>query len=180
MDKVNVFLLYPFFMFSHYGFSTANRLGMQFTIFSLEQNGQTLHLLTPLQQEQLPKQAKSRLFAGCLKDPLRGPMPANVDVNVDFMVVLHEVIRDVMVNDSDVIEDAATQTNGYVFIVDRRAPEGNEVDKTDIIGIFLVNDYKTDTSRYRPNPDYLLVSEHGVASLPEQVEVELIRRLMLE
>lgn len=151
---------------------------MQFTIFTIEQNQQILHLLTPLSREQLPNQIQPYTFAGRLKDPLQGPTPENVEVNPEFLVLLHAAVRDIMATDPEVQEQAKTQLNGFVFIVDRRAPEGEDVDKADIIGIFLVNEHKTDATRYRPNPDYRLVGEHGLALLPKQVEEELLRKLI--
>ena len=104
--------------------------------------------------------------------------PDNISYNADFLVVLHQVVRGLMVNDEDVLKQAASQQNGFVFIVDRRSPEGEEVEKEDVIGIFLVNEFKTDISKYRPNPDYKLISKRGVGQFPDEVEIELMTVLM--
>ena len=150
---------------------------MQFHIFTLEQNGESVYLLTPFSRNDMPAALSQQAFAGKLIDPLQGPFMENVAVNPEFLVVMHETVRDVMVEDPEVIAEAKEQPNGYVFIVDRRAPEGKDIPKEDIIGIFLVSDRKTDVSRYRPNPDYKLISEKGFAQLPEPAEIELLKRL---
>jgi hypothetical protein len=83
-----------------------------------------------------------------------------------------------MLNDPEVVAEVAAQPNGFVFIVDRRAPEGEEVEKEDVIGIYLVNENETDVNRYRPNPEYKLISKRGVGKFAEEVEVELMRVLL--
>ncbi|MGL5889583.1 MAG: hypothetical protein ACRC3B_06855 [Bacteroidia bacterium] len=153
---------------------------MQFHIFTLEQNNTSVYLLTPFSRDDMPAQLSQRAFAGKLIDPLQGPLMENVAVNPEFLVTMHETVRDVMVDAPEVVAEAEGQLNGYVFIVDRRAPEGKDIPKEDIIGIFLVNERKTDVSRYRPNPDYKLISEKGFAQLPERAETELLKRLTAE
>lgn len=139
-----------------------------------------LHLLSPFSKEELKNaQSKSELFIGRLNEPSIGVVPGNISYNKDFLVHIHAMVRDVMVNDPDVIEKAKEQSNGFVFIIDRRSPAtttatGDNVDKEDIIGIFLCNDFKTDTTKYRPNPDYLLISSRGISQLPVAVEEKLI------
>ncbi|MCU0435708.1 MAG: hypothetical protein MUC87_19765 [Bacteroidia bacterium] len=150
---------------------------MQLHIFTLEQNNVTAYLLTPFAREHMPAQLTQKAFAGKLIDPLQGPLKDNVAINPEFLVAMHETVRDVMVNDADVTAEAETQLNGFVFIIDRRAPEGSDIPKEDIIGIFLVNERKTDASRYRPNPDYQLISAKGGPQLPPAVEAELLKRL---
>jgi hypothetical protein len=148
-------------------------------LYKLPSGDQTLHLLSPLGKEELAKlTSKSELFLGRLIDPEKEITHENISYNADFLVVLHQIVRDLMVNDPDVIAEAKNQPNGFVFIVDRRSPEGEEVEKEDVIGIFLVTDNKTDVSRYRPNPDYKLISKRGVARFPDEVEMELMKVLM--
>lgn len=139
-----------------------------------------LHLLSPFSKEELQNiESKSELFIGHLNEPAIGVVPGNISYNKEFIVHIHSLVRDIMVNDPDVIEKANEQSNGFVFIIDRRSPasgaesEGS-VDKEDIIGIFLCNDFKTDKSKYRPNPDYLLISSRGISQLPVTVEEKLI------
>lgn len=139
-----------------------------------------LHLLSPFSKDELQNvQSRSELFIGHLIEPSIGVVPGNISYNKDFLVHLHSLVRDVMVNDPDVIEKAKEQSNGFVFIIDRRSRasasvnEGN-VDKEDIIGIFLCNDFKTDESKYRPNPDYMLISSKGISLLPIAIEEKLI------
>lgn len=138
-----------------------------------------LHLLSPFSKEELQKvQSKSELFIGHLHEPSIGVVPGNISYNKDFLVHVHSLVRDIMVNDPEVIEQAKEQSNGFVFIIDRRSPasaavSSENVDKEDIIGIFLCSDYKTDSTKYRPNPDYLLVSSKGISQLPVAVEEKL-------
>lgn len=151
-------------------------------LYKLPAGDKMLHLLSPLSAEEIgSQQSRSELFLGRLVDPELGATPGNISYNADFLVVLHELVRDLMVIDPGVIAEAKSQPNGFVFIVDRRAQaeEGEEkVEKEDVIGIFLVNEYATDASRYRPNPDYRLVSARGMAMLPDVVEEELVRKLL--
>lgn len=150
-------------------------------LYSIPGEKGTLHLLSPLSKEQLSgRPSKSEFFLGRLLDPERGTEPENISYNADFLVILHEIVRDLMATDRDVLEEAQQQPNGFVFIVDQRAPSDQEVEKEDIIGIFLVNEKTTDASRYRPNPDYRLIGKHGVALFPDKVEERLMERILGE
>jgi hypothetical protein len=152
-------------------------------VLLLQSGDHEIHLLSPFTREELQRtQSKSELFLGQLNEPSIGVVPGNISYNKDFLVHLHALVRDVMVNDRQVQERAKEQPNGFVFIIDRRSPAAEsgstaEVDKEDIIGIFLCNDCKTDVSRYRPNPDYLLVSSKGIGQFPVAVE-EKMRELL--
>ena len=92
------------------------------------------------------------------------------------MVMYHQAVRDIMCTVPDVVAEASQQENGFVFIVDGRAPEGKDIPKEDIIGIFLVNERKTDASRYRPNPDYRWFTESGAAQMPQEVAIGLFEK----
>ncbi|HEU4717092.1 MAG TPA: hypothetical protein VFU15_04635 [Bacteroidia bacterium] len=140
---------------------------------------ETLHLLTPFSNEELAgNNSRSEFFIGRLVKPEEGVKPENISFNLDFLVAMHQVVREVMAEDPEVTEKAKEQENGFVFIVDRRSPEDSEVEKEDIIGIFLCNERKTDAARYRPNPDYKLISKRGMGMLPMTAEVELKRRIL--
>jgi hypothetical protein len=148
-------------------------------LYSVPGAEETLHLLSPLSKAQLAgKESRSEFFLGRLIDPAQGADPGNISYNADFLVIVHELVRDTMVNHPDVVAEAESQLNGFVFIVDQRSPHNEEVQKEDIIGIFLVNENKTDVSRYRPNPDYRLIGKNGVAVFPDKIEDALIRRLL--
>lgn len=148
-------------------------------LYSIPGANETLHLLSPLDKAQLAGlPSRSELFLGRLIDPEKGADPDNISYNADFLVIVHELVRDMMVNHPDVTEEAKGQLNGFVFIVDQRSPQNEEVQKEDIIGIFLVNDRKTDAERYRPNPEYRLIGKNGVAVFPDRVEEELLKRLL--
>lgn len=158
---------------------------MQCHVLLLEGNGSQVHLLSPFSRDEL-RTAKSRseLFFGQLMEPSLGVLPGNISYNKDFLVHLHALIRDYMVRDEEVLKKASEQPNGFVFIIDRRSPAAGDsaneqVDKEDIIGIFLCNESTTDATKYRPNPDYLLVSEKGVAQFPIVVE-EALRELIIQ
>lgn len=152
---------------------------MNCNVLLLQNGPNELHLLSPFTKEELKGiSSKSELFFGRLNEPSLGVLPGNISYNRDFLVHVHSLVRDLMVNDAEVLSHAKEQPNGFVFIIDRRSPAATDVaqehvDKEDIIGIFLCNDYKTDVTKYRPNPDYLLVSSRGVALFPEVVEARL-------
>lgn len=145
----------------------------------LQNGSEEIHLLSPFSREQLKNvQSKSELFIGQLSEPSIGVVPGNISYNKDFLVYMHALVRDMMVNDPQVIARAAEQPNGFVFILDRRSPgaeqnSSDNIDKHDIIGIFVCHDRKTDVSRYRPNPDYVLISEKGIGQLPLPVEAAM-------
>lgn len=152
---------------------------MECYLYAIPGKEETLHLLSPLSREQLAgRDTRSEFFIGRLIDPLKGIAVGNISYNADFLVLVHSLVRDLMVNDPSVLEEAAKQPNGFVFIIDRRAKEDENIQKEDIIGIFLVAGNKTDISNYRPNPDYVLVSERSVGILPEIVEDALMKRLI--
>lgn len=152
---------------------------MNCNVLLLQNGPNEIHLLSPFTKEELKSvQSRSELFLGQLIEPSIGVLPGNISYNKDFLVYMHALVRDIMVNDPQVIARAEEQPNGFVFIVDRRSPgtldaSPESVDKQDIIGIFLCTDRKTDVSKYRPNPDYVLISDKGIGQLPEAVEAEL-------
>lgn len=148
-------------------------------LYNIESGNGVLHLLSPLSKEELAGlETRSELFVGRLIDAAKGTDPDNISYNSDFLVILHQLVRDIMVEDEDVLRKAEEQPNGFVFIIDQRAPEGEQIEKEDIIGIFLVNDRKTDVSRYRPNPDYKLISNKGPGLFPAKIENALREKLM--
>ena len=154
---------------------------MQLHVSVLEGNGNEIHLLSPFTAAELRSRSNSaHLFAGSLMSVELGMIPGNIAYNKEFLIHLHSLVRDLMHDDPQVSTRAAEQENGFVFIIDRRSPAAainseEHVDKEDIIGVFLCNDFKTDASKYRPNPDYLLVSSKGVGIFPEKVETVLLR-----
>jgi hypothetical protein len=156
---------------------------MNCNVLLLQNGPNEIHLLSPFTKEELKNaQSRSELFLGQLIEPAIGVLPGNISYNKDFLVHMHALVRDIMYNDPQVIARAEEQPNGFVFIVDRRSPgtmdaSPEKVDKQDIIGIFLCNDRQTDASKYRPNPDYVLISDKGIGQLPEAVEAEL-RKLL--
>jgi hypothetical protein len=154
---------------------------MNCNVLLLQNGPNEIHLLSPFTKEELKNvQSRSELFIGQLNEPAIGVVPGNISYNKDFLVHMHALVRDIMVNDPQVIARAEEQPNGFVFIVDRRSPgteqnsEAN-VDKQDIIGIFVCHDRKTDVSKYRPNPDYVLISEKGIGQFPPAVEEALFK-----
>lgn len=148
-------------------------------LYSIPGTNETLHLLSPLNKEQLAGlPSRSELFIGRLLDPEKGTAPENISFNADFLVLLHQLVRDCMLDDPAVREEVAKQPNGFVFIVDQRSPSSEEVQKEDVIGIYLVAENKTDVSKYRPNPDYLLIGKNGVAVFTDRVEEELMKKLL--
>jgi hypothetical protein len=117
---------------------------MQCYLYKIERNEKRLHLLSPLAEKDVPQTGLPTLAViGSLREPLLGVQHSNIAYNPDFLVLLHELVRDTMIDDADVQHQASQQANGFVFIVDRRAPEGNDIPKQAIIGIFLVNENKT-------------------------------------
>lgn len=148
-------------------------------LYSLPGENETLHLLSPLDSEALAgKATRSEFFIGRLLDPEKGTAPENISFNADFLVLVHQVVRELMLTDPAVKAEIEKQENGFVFIIDQRSPTSEEVIKEDVIGIYLVNDRQTDISKYRPNPDYLLIGRNGVAVFNDKVEEELVRRLL--
>jgi hypothetical protein len=153
---------------------------MNCNVLLLQNGSNEIHLLSPFTKEELKNiQSRSELFIGQLNEPSIGVVPGNISYNKDFLVHMHSLVRDVMVNDPQVIARAEEQPNGFVFIVDRRSPgtdtaAAGDVDKQDIIGIFVCHDRKTDASKYRPNPDYVLISDKGIGQFPFPVEEALM------
>lgn len=152
---------------------------MQLHVSVLADNGNEIHLLSPFTTAELRlRNSSAHLFAGSLQSPELGIIPGNIAYNKEFLIHLHSLVRDLMHDDPQVSTRAAEQENGFVFIIDRRSPAAEmnseeQVDKEDIIGVFLCNNFKTDASKYRPNPDYLLVSSKGVGIFPDKVETAL-------
>jgi|GEM_PF-1723372 len=159
---------------------------MRCHLLTLQDADKQLHLLSPFTKDELQKSSsRSELFIGTLIEVQKGIVPGNIAYNKDFLVHVHALIRDEMVNHEDVIAQAKEQPNGFVFIIDRRSPvalvgsESSHVDKEDIIGLFLCNDQTTSREKYRPNPDYVLISDKGVAQFPEVIESKIAELITL-
>ena len=154
---------------------------MKCYVVVLENGEQELHLLSPFSGEELrTTSSRSELFMGHLNEPAIGVIPGNISYNKDFLVHMHALIRDIMVNDPDILEEVQKQKDGMVIVVDRRSPAvadnfASKVDPEDILGVFTCHEYKTDVTRYIANPNYLLISEKGIGQLPLPVEAELAK-----
>lgn len=146
-------------------------------IYKLFENDTPLHVVSPFSSNELTTLGlDGATVLGRIKNTALPVTHDNIEISSEFMVLYHQAVRDTMCNIPQVIEEASQQENGFVFIVDGRAPEGKDIPKEDIIGIFLVNERKTDASRYRPNPDYRWFTERGAAQMPYEVAIALFEK----
>lgn len=146
-------------------------------IYKLFENESPLHVVSPFSSIELTELGlDGSTILGRIKNTSLPITHENIEMSSEFMVLYHQAVRDIMQHVPEVISEASQQENGFVFIVDGRAPEGKDIPKEDIIGIFLVNERKTNASRYRPNPDYRWFTERGTAQMPHEVAIALFQK----
>jgi len=146
-------------------------------IYKLFEEDSPLHVVSPFSSTELTTLGlDGTTILGRIKNTKLPITHDNIEMSSEFMVMYHQAVRDIMCTVPDVVSEASQQENGFVFIVDGRAPEGKDIPKEDIIGIFLVNERKTDASRYRPNPDYRWFTQSGAAQMPHEVAIRLFEK----
>ena len=145
-----------------------------------------LSVLTPEDVEHiggLPAEAIAGAFgtrvkdADILSDKEERLSVARFRPNAVFADFMHRVIATYGPSDPDLQAAAAEQGSGFLYIVDLRTPESptGRVSPEDIVGAFTVDEGKIDD--YRPNPNHLLFTEHGLVCLPPSLAALHLREL---
>jgi hypothetical protein len=99
--------------------------------------------------------------------------------NPVFETFLHDTIRIWGPDDPELRASARHQSDGWVYIIDLRTPEGplGRVPPEDIIGAFQVIGGLIVAGSYQATGTHLVYSRHGVCQLPGSLTQALVRRL---
>ena len=104
--------------------------------------------------------------------------PMNVRPNPVFIEIFHECIYNTAITLPDLAAEAQRQGDGYVYIVDPRAPENQEVTPDDLVGAVEVKGGQFVEGSYSPNPDYLFIGKNGPCQLLMEYQTAILKRLM--
>jgi hypothetical protein len=98
--------------------------------------------------------------------------------NPAFVAFMHEVIKKAGLQDDGLQAAAAGQTEGWVYVIDLRTPDGPQgrVPVEDIVGGFRVERGKL-SGEYWANDKHLVYSESGLMRLPPSLEAAIIAEL---
>ena len=137
---------------------------------------QVMSILTPQEVQTLgglPGQAVAGLLVGPFGSP--GSFRPN-RVFVDF---LHDVVRSAGPTDPELQAAAQAQGEGSVVIVDLRTPEGPQgrVPPEDILGAFEVKAGQLVPGSYLANPNYVVLTRHGLVRLPPGLRAAFVHSL---
>jgi hypothetical protein len=99
--------------------------------------------------------------------------------NVQFVEFLHEVIRTAGPTVPELIAMAANQTEGWVYVIDLRTPDGphGRVPPEDIIGAFEVRLGKISADSYQPFSGHRVYTHNGLVTLPAPLREAFVARL---
>lgn len=97
-----------------------------------------------------------------------------------FLDALHAAIARFGDNDAALAEAARRQGQGYVYVIDRRTPEGTagSVPPCDIVGNFAVRDGVLVPGGYAANPAHRLLTAGGLFKLSPDMEAFVVAELM--
>lgn len=138
----------------------------------------TVRALSPLPPERI---AAGGLPRHAIAEVLRGlpGEPGTLEVNPEFVRLLHEVVRERAIEDEEARAEAQRQVHGWLYIVDaRHAPGSGHVPPEDIIGYFRVEDGRLVPGSYTPNPNHLVFSGSGLVRLPGAMHEALLEALL--
>ena len=98
--------------------------------------------------------------------------------NPAFVAFMHEVIREAGLKDGGLQAAAAGQTQGWVYVIDLRTPDGPQgrVPVEDIVAGFKVKQGKS-TGEYWANDQHLVYSDSGLMRPPPNLEAAIIAEL---
>jgi hypothetical protein len=101
--------------------------------------------------------------------------------NRAFVTFMHQVIETFGPDDPELLQAAAQQGEGWLYIIDLRTPEGPQgrVPSEDIVGAFEVRSGQIIKDSYGTNDKHVVFSEHGLVQLPPSLQAALIRELKL-
>jgi hypothetical protein len=100
--------------------------------------------------------------------------------NAAFVRFLHDTIAKHGPNTPGLQEEAQRLGNGWVYMIDGRAPTPDgQVDPEDIIGAFQAEGGRIVAESYRASPKHLLVSKHGLFVLDTWLQERLMEELSL-
>lgn len=110
-----------------------------------------------------------------------GLSPENFHPNPLFVNVLHYVIGSHGPALPGLREEARRQGTGWLYLIDARTPTPDDgVPPHDIIGAFQVERGEIVPHSWQPNPNHVLVSEHGLFRLTPQLHERLIERVVTQ
>ena len=76
------------------------------------------------------------------------------------------------------IAEARRQGNGWIYVIDQRAPTPDDaVPPEDILGFFQVSDGEVVPDSYQPNPRHLILSANGFMRLEGELQACLLEEL---
>jgi hypothetical protein len=101
--------------------------------------------------------------------------------NPAFIRFMHQVIETFGPDDPELLQAAAQQREGWLYIIDLRTSEGPQgrVPPEDIVGAFEVSSGQIIEDSYGANDNYVALSEHGLVRLSPFLQAALIRELKL-
>lgn len=134
---------------------------MKLYVYPSDLEGEEYHYVSMLEPAYISEHGLTvRSIIGKLKDASKGITSDNIIYNPVFITLLHKSVREGLVDDEALLDEAARKVNGFIYIIDARAQAGEDVLTEDIIGAFPVKDKKIISEGYIPSPKYLLISQN--------------------
>ncbi|TIA88384.1 hypothetical protein E3P99_02662 [Wallemia hederae] len=136
--------------------------------------------------EKLPENSPKKLICGYVNadKPVSSDLYKSLEQNDEFIELLQSVVQSNFANDQHVIQDAFFRGEGWIPVMDERAPQtlGRAGDPDDYLGMVLVEEGgKLNPSTYERTPTYRLATrDNGFMKLSPALDKALREALKVE
>jgi hypothetical protein len=128
------------------------------------------HYVSILPKEFVEKHGlNERSILGKINDISQPLSAANITINPLFVTLLHKSIREALGSAQELHEEGKRRIKGLIYVVDGRAHGSEQLEPKYIAGAFPVKNCIVITDGYVPGPNYELIDEKGMFSLPDTV-----------
>lgn len=162
----------------------AGQLNRQMYVYKVNISDQHHHLLSPVGHEMgFAHGLSTEAVFGALRKPITGHSagsdltPGNFLENYYFVTFLHRLIAKEIYRNALARKKAADQRTGYLYLIDGRAPDPQDVAPEDILGSVELNAGDMVPDSYQRNRNHRLFTWNGLFVLPNDIEYRMMSEI---
>lgn len=150
-------------------------------VFTFHEDGRIYRALSLLSPEEVERHGlPTEAVLGEISALLPTMTPDQFEVNEKFLALLHEIVQKYAPELSTLQGQAKSQGTGYVYIVDQRVKEKENLFPEDIIGQFSVSRGEIKSASYQANERYKVLTDKGPIQLPLLLSEQLLSKISSE